>query len=66
MTKTVIVTGKAQRAGAGGNRYEYGCDENHFRVAVRKHEVPVETDVFPTLQGTKYASKAQVHGNQVV
>lgn len=34
MTKTVVHQGKRQRAGAGGNRYEYLLNENHFQAAV--------------------------------
>ena len=35
MTKTVVIRRKAKRAGAGGNRYEYFYNENHFQVAVQ-------------------------------
>lgn len=63
MTKTVIPRKKRERAGAGGSRCEYPLNEDHFTAAapnadnarsqnLQAHRCKVETDVFPTLQGT--------------
>lgn len=35
MTKTVVHQRKQQRAGVGGNRYEYLLNEYHFQAAAR-------------------------------